>query len=145
MSTSYNPQTGLYYVMTLESCGVYSKSSARWERGKSFYGGGTRRALGDINQKDLRGIDIPMGKIVWEYPQIGPGASWGGLLSTGGGIVFFCDDSGAFAAVDAKSGTPLWHFNASQSWHASPMTYAVEGTQYVGVADRSNILAFVLA
>ena len=69
-------------------------------------------------------------------PQIagsGGGGSWGGVLSTAGGIVFFCDDSGALAAADAKSGKVLWHFNTNHYWHASPMTYAVDGKQYVAV------------
>jgi len=144
MSTAYNPVTGLFYLMATESCAIYTKSSAWWEPGQSFYGGGARRAPGETNQKFLRAIDIQTGKIVWEYPQIGPGNTWGGVLSTAGGLLFFCDDSGAFAAVEAKTGKPLWHFNTSQSWHASPMTYVVDGKQFVAVAAGSNILAFAL-
>lgn len=144
MSTAYNPSTGLFYVMAQESCNIYTKSSAWWEPGKSFYGGGTRRVPGEVREKFLRAIDIQTGKIVWELPQIGPGGSWGGVLSTAGGLVFFCDDSGAFAAVDAKTGKPLWNFHTNQSWHASPMTYMVDGKQYVAVAAGSNIIAFAL-
>ena len=69
---------------------------------------------------------------------------WGGVLSTAGGLVFFCDESGAFAAVDAKTGKPLWHFHTNQGWHASPMTYTVDGKQYVAVAAGSNVIAFGL-
>jgi alcohol dehydrogenase (cytochrome c) len=46
--------------------------------------------------------------------------------------------------VDAKTGKPLWQFQANQNWHASPMTYAVNGKQYVAIAAGSNILAFAL-
>jgi alcohol dehydrogenase (cytochrome c) len=59
-------------------------------------------------------------------------------------VVLFCDDSGAFAALDAATGKVLWHFNANVAWHASPMTYAVEGKQYVSIAAGSNILTFAL-
>jgi alcohol dehydrogenase (cytochrome c) len=144
MSTAYNPATGLFYVMAEESCNVYTKSDAWWEQGKSFYGGGTRRVPGEATEKFLRAIDIHTGKIAWEFPQVGTGGSWGGILSTAGGLVFFCDDSGAFAAVDAKSGKPLWHFHTNQSWHASPMTYMVDGKQYVAVAAGSTVIAFGL-
>lgn len=144
MSTAYNPETGLFYVMALEKCVIYSKSPEQWERGKSFYGGGTRDAPDETGRKYLRAIDVQTGKIVWEYQQIGPGNSWGGALSTAGGLVFFGDDSGAFAAVDAKSGKPLWHFHTNESWKASPMTYVAGGKQYVAVAAGSNILAFGL-
>jgi len=46
--------------------------------------------------------------------------------------------------VDARSGAPLWNFHTNQGWHASPMTYMVEGKQYVSVAAGSNILTFGL-
>jgi alcohol dehydrogenase (cytochrome c) len=144
MSTAYNPATRLFYVMAEEACNIYTKSSAWWEPGKSFYGGGTRMIPGEPPEKVLRALDLETGKIVWEVPQIGPGTSWGGVLSTAGGLVFFGEDSGAFAAVDAKTGKSLWHFQTSQSWKASPMTYMVEGRQHVAVAAGSNILSFGL-
>lgn len=144
MSSSYSPATGLFYVQSLERCNIYFKSSAWWEPGKSFYGGGTRRVTGEPGEKILRAIDIRTGKIVWEYPQIGPANSWGGVLSTDGGLVFFGEDSGAFAAADAKTGSLLWSFQTSQSWKASPMTYEAAGRQFVAVASGGNILAFGL-
>jgi alcohol dehydrogenase (cytochrome c) len=143
-SSAYNPDTGLFYVMALESCGIYTKSDAWWEPGKSFYGGGTRRVPGETPERFLCALDIQTGKTVWEIPQIGGGGGWGGVLSTAGGLIFFCDESGAFAAADAKSGKLLWHFYTNQPWHASPMTYAVDGKQYVAVAAGSNFISFAL-
>ena len=61
-----------------------------------------------------------------------------------GGVVFFCEDSGAFAAADAKTGKLLWHFQASENWKASPMTFMAGGKQYVAVAAGANVLAFAL-
>jgi alcohol dehydrogenase (cytochrome c) len=60
-------------------------------------------------------------------------------------LVFYGDDSGALAAVDAKTGEPLWDFQMNVTWKASPMTYAVEGRQYIGVAADRNIVVFALA
>ena len=147
MSTAYNVATGLFYVMAFESCSIYTKSSAWWEPGRSFYGGGTRNVTGEISERFLRAIDVQTGNIVWELPQTGaevPDGGWGGVLSTAGGLVFFCDDSGAFAAADASTGKPLWHFHTNQAWRASPMTYMIEGKQYVAVAAGSNVIAFAL-
>lgn len=144
MSTAYHPGTGLFYVMALEKCTIYSKSSAWWEPGQSFYGGATREVPGERGRKYLRALDLQSGKVVWEYEQIGPANSWGGALSTAGGLVFFGEDSGAFAAVDAGTGELLWHFQTNQRWKASPMTYLIDGRQYVAVAAGSNILAFGL-
>jgi alcohol dehydrogenase (cytochrome c) len=144
MSTAYNPGTGLFYVMALESCSIYTKSATWWQRGQSFYGGGSRRVPGEIRQKFLRAIDVASGRIVWEVPQIGEGESWGGVLTTAGDLVVYGDDSGALAAVDAKSGAPLWHFHTSESLRASPMTYAADDHQYIAIASGSNIIAFAL-
>jgi len=84
------------------------------------------------------------GKIMWRYSQVGRGDSWGGTLATAGGVVFFGDDSGSVEAVDGKTGVALWHFNTGQSFHASPMTYAVDGVQYVSIAAGSDVFAFSL-
>jgi alcohol dehydrogenase (cytochrome c) len=144
MSTAFHPGERLYYVMALEACGIYTKSAAWWEPGKSFYGGGTRRVPGEERRKVLRAIDPETGRIAWEYPQAGEAMSWSGVLSTAGGLVFFGDDSGAFAAVNAADGKPLWHFHTGQVWKASPMTFAAGGTQYVAIAAGGNILCFSL-
>ena len=143
-STAFNPATGLFYLMAMEMCEIYFKSAAWWEPGKSFYGGGARSIPEEPGQKFLRAIDIQTGQVVWEIAQSGGAHSWGGVLSTAGGLVFFCDDSGAFAAADAKTGKPLWHFHTNTLWKASPMTYTAGGKQYVAVAAGSNIFAFGL-
>jgi alcohol dehydrogenase (cytochrome c) len=144
MSTAWNPATGLFYVMALEKCNIYTKSDAWFEPGKSFYGGATRNIPGEPGQKVLRAIDIQTGNIVWEHPQTGPANSWGGVLSTAGGLVFFGDDSGAFAAASARIGKLLWQFHTNVLWKASPMTFMAGGRQFVAVAAGPNIIAFGL-
>ncbi len=144
MSSSYSPATGLFYVQSLERCTIYSKSAEWWREGESFYGGGTRRVPGEVPQKILRAINVNTGKIAWEYPQTGPANSWGGVLSTDGDLVFFAEDDGAFSAVNARTGQPVWHFQTSQLWKASPMTYSVENRQFIAIAAGGSILAFGL-
>lgn len=143
-STSFSPQTGLYYVQTLEKCGIFAKTDFEWKAGESFMGGITRNIPDDNSRKILRAIDIQTGKAVWEVPQFGDAESWGGVLGTAGGVVFFCDDDGAFAAADARTGKRLWSFQASRLWKASPMTYRFDGQQYVAVATGPSIIAFGL-
>ena len=65
-------------------------------------------------------------------------------MMTAGGLVFFANDAEGFEAVDAKSGQSLWHFNTGQSIHASPMSYAVSGRQYVAIAAGSDLFTFAL-
>jgi len=144
MSPAFNPETGLYYVMALERCGVFVKSAEWFEPGQSFYGGSTRNVPGEIGRKYLRAIDVQTGRIAWEYEQIGQASTWGGVLSTASGLVFFGEDGGSFAAVDARRGKLLWRFPANTAWRGSPMTYAVDGRQFIAVAGGGNIFAFGL-
>lgn len=143
-STAFDPGAGLYFVMAQESCNIYSKSDEWWEAGQSFYGGGTRRSPTDKGGKFLRAIDLQTGRLAWERPEAGPGSTGSGVMATAGGLVFYGDGSGAFVAVNAKTGAPLWHFNTGQPWKAGPMTYAVDGQQYVAVAAGGNIISFRL-
>ncbi|HTM47108.1 MAG TPA: PQQ-dependent dehydrogenase, methanol/ethanol family [Bryobacteraceae bacterium] len=144
MSTAFNPAAGLFYVMALEKCSIYSKRPELWQAGKSYYGGDTKRVRGEPGRKYLRAIEPSTGKIVWELPQKGPANTWGGVLSTDGGVVFFGGDDGAFSAADARNGKLLWSFPANQLWKASPMTYEAEGRQYVAIAAGAAIVAFGL-
>ena len=143
-STSFSPQTGFYYVQTLENCNVFVKSVSEWVAGKSYWGGSTRPDPTAPNQKVLRAIDVTTGKVAWELPQTGPGGARGGTLVTASGLLFFCDDQDRFAAVDASTGKPLWQFGMNSVWRASPMTYEFDGRQHVAIASGSNIVVFGL-
>ena len=142
-SAAFSPRTGLFYAQTNDKCGIFTRVEQPWEPGKSFMGG-TFAAAPEPAQRVLRAIDIQTGKVAWELPQFGTVDSWGGVLGTAGDVVFFCDDSGAFAAADARSGKRLWSFQTSQVWKSSPMTYMFDNRQYVAVAAGPSILAFAL-
>ncbi len=143
-SPSYNPETKLFYVMALETCNQYFANPKPFAPGQTYYDTGTKLPPDEHAQKILLALSVADGKPVWRYPQTGQGRSWGGTLSTAGGLVFFGDDNGALEAVDAANGHALWHFNTGQEVRASPMTYAVDGVQYVAVAAGSDIFSFML-
>ncbi len=65
-------------------------------------------------------------------------------MTTASGLVFFGDDANEFEAVDARTGKALWHFNTGQTLHASPMSYSVDGVQYVAIASGSDVFSFAL-
>ena len=144
-SNAYSPVTGLFYMFAEESCNVYSKNDEWWEAGKSFYGGGTKRVPPDSESgKFLKAIDIQTGKTKWEIPEIGGGILGSGLMATGGGLVFYGDGRGIFTAADANDGKLLWHFNTGQSFKGGPMTYTIDGAQYIAIAAGTTILTFGL-
>jgi alcohol dehydrogenase (cytochrome c) len=142
-STSFDGATGLYYVQTLEKCTIYTKTGGEWQPGRSYFHG-TTKDTDEPGQKVLRAIDIKTGRIAWELPQAGEANSWGGVLGTASGLLFFGEDGGALMAADATTGRPLWHFQANAFWKASPMTYMFDGVQYVTVAAGPSIIAFAL-
>ncbi len=143
-SPSYNPDTGFLYVIALERCDIFFAKPRKFELGQTFYNTGTNRPPTEKSQKILLALSPSDGKAVWRYPQVGSGRSWGGTLTTAGGLLFFGDDSESFEAVEASNGRVLWHFNTGQMMHASPMSYAVDGAQYVAIAAGSDVFSFSL-
>jgi alcohol dehydrogenase (cytochrome c) len=141
MGQSYNPGTGLLYVLTLEQCGMYYASSQEPQPMKNFSGGG---ATEDGGQVILRALDPKTGKRAWEYPMTGTGGMWTGAVSTAGGVIFTGDDDGHMVALDAKSGKNLWHFSMGEMLTASPVTYSVDGKQYVAIASATAVFSFGL-
>ena len=143
-SPSYNPDTGLFYVIALENCNLFFADPKPFARGETYYGTGTKMPPDEHSQKVLLALSIPDGKPVWRYPQVGHGDSWAGTLTTAGGLVFFGDDADSLEAVDAKTGDVLWHFNTGQTIYASPMTYAIDKIQYVTISAGSDVFTFSL-
>ena len=123
--------------MVVEDCGLYRRA----EQG----GFGFLDNPKDPAMKYLRALNIQTGAIAWEVPQIGLAErNYSGVLATASGLVFYGESSGGFAAVDARTGATLWHFESGNTWKGSPMTYAVDGHQYVAIAAGANILSFAL-
>ena len=100
----------------------------------------------ELPKKYLEGLDIDNGKTAWKIPELGPadGKRDAGILATSGGLLFYGDPSGAIVAADARDGKTLWHFPTRGENKASPITYAVNGKQYIVLAVGPNILGFSL-
>jgi alcohol dehydrogenase (cytochrome c) len=143
-SPSFSPDTGLFYVLALENCNDFFAKPKKFAPGDTYYNTGTTVPETEKFQKILLALSPADGKAVWTYPQVGLGRSWSGTLVTAGGVLFFGDDSDSFEAVDASTGRPLWHFNTGELMRASPMTYAVDGVQYVAIAAGSDVFSFAL-
>src|SRR5262249_30285054 len=134
-SVAYSPATRLFYVLTLEQCRAHRRR-ANWKS----------EAEDEPPQKILRAIHIDTGKVAWEMPFLGPVVpkTWPAVLATARGLPFYGDPNGAFGAVDPRDGQPLWHFPTNVAMKASPMTYLVEGQQYVAAVAGPNIICFGL-
>ena len=109
-STAYSPETGC-------------TTSWRWKSASAKPGGYPDQP----GQRFLRAVNIDTGEIVWEVPQPGPARAktWSGVLATAGGLIFYGQPNGGFAAVDQRNGKTLWQFPTNVRMKASPMTFAV--------------------
>jgi alcohol dehydrogenase (cytochrome c) len=131
--------------MASEGCAVYRKNLDWFELGKSFYGGTTKTATIEGGGKSLRALDLQTGRLAWEVPNVGGSVTASGVVSTAGGLVFYGDNTGgAFIAVDARTGRRLWRFETQQVWKSSPLTYAVNGKQYISAVAGSTVRVFGL-
>jgi alcohol dehydrogenase (cytochrome c) len=142
MSPSFNPDTGLFYVSALEACDVYTSSTKKGEPMKGY--GGTGTAPSGDGKFYMRALDPKTGEKRWEYPMTGTNAMWAGTVSTAGGVLFFGDDDGQLVALDSKTGKHLWHFYLGQNLTASPITFSVDGKQYVTLAAATDVVTFGL-
>jgi PQQ-dependent dehydrogenase (methanol/ethanol family) len=136
--TAFSPVTRLYYVIAIEKC-VAKLAPGSWK---------TQRAPAppDPGTKYLRALDIETGKIAWEVPLVGPvdGKRVAGILGTAGGLLFYGDPSGYFVAADERDGKTLWRMPLNATIKTSPITFAVDGEQFVALAVGSNIMCFGL-
>ena len=89
----------------------------------------------------LVAINANTGDIAWEVPQ--PGAAraktWSGVLATAGGLIFYGQPNGGFAAVDQGNGKALWHFPTNVRMKASPMTFAVVAVKVEGCSRKADV------
>lgn len=137
MAPSYDPQTGLFYVTATRTFSIYYLTA----RGKAEGWGGRDRGLWDDTA--TRAIDYKTGKIAWTH-ELGRGGSSAGNLSTAGHLLFTADNAGNLLALDPATGKTLWHVNAGGSMESSPMTFMLDGRQYVVVAAQDRLMAFAL-
>lgn len=137
MAPSFDPQTGLFYVTARRIFSIFYLTTT----GKAEGWAGR-----DVNlwaNSTLRALDYRTGKVVWNH-ELGNGESISGILTTAGHLLFSADNAGNLLALDPATGKTLWHLNAGGKLDASPMTYQLDGRQYLLFAVHDNLFAFAL-
>ena len=137
MAPSFDPQTGLFYVNARRIFSIFYLTAT----GKPEGWAGRDRIL--WANSTLRALDYRTGKVVWNH-EIGNGEGISGILTTSGHLLFSADNSGNLLALDPATGKTLWHLNAGGRMDASPMTYELDGRQYLILAVQDILYAFAL-
>jgi alcohol dehydrogenase (cytochrome c) len=152
---SFSPSTGLFYLTAWDDYpGVYYTWDQEYEEGKWFAGGSVRAELPAITRREIRtwgpeagygavrALDPATGKRVWDYKMADVSDS--GLLTTATDLLFSGNREGHFFALDARNGKLLWTRYLGGQVANSPITWAVDGRQYVSVAAGHSLFTFGL-
>jgi len=132
-----NPQLGMAYAANLHQPMTYHVEQAAYPGGDKLWLGGAFKTIPSEKQWGrLAAVNLNTGKVAWKADTDQP--LMGGALATGGGLVFTGEGNGAFNAYDAKNGKKLWSFQAGAGVNAPPVSYMVNGKQYIAVAAGGN-------
>jgi alcohol dehydrogenase (cytochrome c) len=128
--SSYSRKTGYLYIPTLDGCGGLTVDTSAHIKGK-FFGGNPAR--GSANPSSVTMIDPTTGELKKRAAFPYPNSS--GTLTTGGGLVVTGLLDGTVVVLDDETLDELWRFNVGAGFNAAPMTYAVNGKQYIAIAS----------
>jgi alcohol dehydrogenase (cytochrome c) len=168
-SPSYSPRTGLFYVPSWQnSSGISAKAPATWTEGDRYtgvghptgapaqvrpkHGGGGLRTGGYGNAAAFKTDDEGYGAIIAIEPQTGE-KKWefkmkdyteSGVLTTASDVLFSGGREGNFFALDAHTGEFLWKVGLGATVASGPMTYSIDGHQYVAVCAGNSLYVFGL-
>ena len=142
-SPAYDPDRMSLFVPTREMSSIYFKSEAEYEPGTPFLGGGERRPDADETYGAVRALDALTGELKWEFRQLTPAVS--GVMATAGGVVFSGTQEGNLFALDADTGEALWDFYVGGGVRAAPMSFSLNGQQFVSIAAGQSIFTFALS
>jgi alcohol dehydrogenase (cytochrome c) len=144
---SYSPATGLFYIPAWEnSSSVYRKDEEppEFKDGQGFTGASPR--LGNATDEVFSSIiamDPKTRQRKWTF-RMSAASTEGGVLTTASNVLFAGGRDGQFVALDARDGKLLWETNLGPSVSAGPMTYMVNGKQYVSIQCGTSLYTFAL-
>jgi alcohol dehydrogenase (cytochrome c) len=142
---SYDGARHVLFLNFLDADGGSSYQPAQYKPGQIFTGAhfGARLPPGAEAVQGLMALDTLTGHKLWTFPV--PRVSLqAGVLATRGEVVFAATSEGNLLGLDARTGKSLWHFQTGGPIMASPMSYSVDGTQFVAVAAGNTLYSFAL-
>lgn len=146
---SYSPKTGWYYLAYHDSPGSYSAGPQEYEPGRQYQGRGNGGGFGPPapgaapNSQGVMAIDPETGKAQWKF-ELSQMALSPGVLATAGGVVFCATTEGYLIALDAVTGKLLWRYQSGAPLTSAPISYSLEGRQYVAISVANGLVSFAL-
>ncbi len=141
---SYDRESKILYLQSVEQQGFANSGPAVFERGKLYTARGkVIPPAAPAPKPEIQALDTTTGEAKWKFP-VARGTLSGGVIATRGGLVFVATAEGQFIALDQNTGKPLWNFRTGGPISASPISYAIDGKQYVAIAAGNMLYAFAL-
>jgi alcohol dehydrogenase (cytochrome c) len=156
-SPSYSPRTGYFYIPTwMDTYSTYTKGPVEYKEGNQYVGRfptmtvpALRTGPGAVNQRTpqegygaIQAFDPKSGELKWQFKMADVTDS--GVLTTATDLLFAGGREGYFFALDGRSGELLWKGNVGGQVSAGPMSYAVNGKQFVAIAAGSALFVYGL-
>ena len=142
MAPSYSPLTKLFYFNVREGCDVFFTSPPVFQEGKGFWGSIFRADTKERQWGRVTALDPLTGETKWTFRLYQP--PWAGTLATAGNLLFAGDEDGYLMAFQADTGKLLWKINTGNRLATSPITYELNGKQYVTMPSGAALLTFAL-
>ena len=134
---AYSPKTHLVYILGMDQLMKFTTQPSKSVTGQLRLGSAfTNVAPHGVQDGRFVAIDTETGKVAWTY--MTPQPLIGGALVTAGNLAFMGEGNGNFDAIDATTGKLLWRYNLGAGVNAPPISYAVDGVQYLAVAAGGN-------
>lgn len=142
---SYDADRSTLFDIAYDGGQTYRSAPATYEAGRQYSGGapgggGGNREAGSSN---VLAIDALTGTIKWRYPLIRRSFAIG-VLATKTGVLFAATGEGNLVALDSKTGKPLWHFQTGANMADAPMSYSVDGKEYIAIGSGNVLYTFAL-
>jgi alcohol dehydrogenase (cytochrome c) len=149
--SAYNPELNLMYLPTIEGCNTITTDEQKSfvDQGGTvkprdrFAGGGTKALPNEKRYGAIKAIDPVTGETKATHKL--PYPNYGGALATAGSLVFNGQMDGNFVAYDGNTMQELWSFNTGTGINAPPITFSVNGKQYIAVLAGARHNPVVLA
>lgn len=140
---AYSPDSGLMYFPLHNTC-MTAEATIEEPSLESLYGLRNRPQItpGTENVGTVQAISVETGEIVWKHEQRTGHMS---LVATGGGLLFGGDVNGRFRAFDQDTGDVLWQTILGSMVTGYPISYAVDGKQYIAVSTGSSLTSGALS
>jgi PQQ-dependent dehydrogenase (methanol/ethanol family) len=128
---------GLVYAINLHQPMTYHVESTPYPNGKLWLGGAFKVIASEEQWGNVTAVDYNTGKIRWKVKTQQP--MIGGIMATAGGVVYTGEGNGLFKGYDSATGNLLWKFQAGAGVNAPPVSYTVDGKQYIAVGAGGNV------